>query len=93
MNEMEYIRQLEERIEKLENFIERNITIGEGKEISLKNCPIGDVYVAEGCNLSFDGCPVGSVLLDDMDDAECRLDDLEDRLQDILSQIDEAESR
>lgn len=92
MNDMEYIRQLEERIEKLEKFIER-ITIGEEKNISFRNCPIGDVYVSEGCNLSFDGCSIGSVLPDDIDDAEERLDELDSRLQDMMSQIDDAEGR
>lgn len=91
MNEMEYIRQLEERIEKLEKFID-SITIGDEKDISLKNCPIGNVYVSEGCNLSFDSCSIGSILTDDIEDAEDRIDELEDRIQDILSQIDEAES-
>jgi hypothetical protein len=90
MNEMEYIKQLEERIEKLEKIID-SITIGEGKDISLSNCPISNVYVSEGCNLSFANCPVGSVLSDDIEDAEGRIDELEARLEDIISQIDEVE--
>jgi hypothetical protein len=91
MDEMEYIRQLEERIEKLEKFID-SITVGEGKDIFLNNCPISDIYVSEGCNMSFDNCPIGSVFPNDIDDAEGRIDDLEDRLQDIIFQIDEAKS-
>jgi hypothetical protein len=91
MDDVEYIRQLEERIEKLENFI-GSITVGEGKDIFLKNCPIGNVYVSEGCNMSFDNCSIGSVLPDDINDAEGRIDELEDRLQDIIFQIDEAKS-
>lgn len=92
MNEMEYIRQLEERIEKLEKFID-SITIGEGKDILLRNCPLANVYVSEGCNLSFDNCSIGSVLSDDLEDAEDRIDELEGRLQDIISQMDDVESR
>ena len=79
MTEMEYIEQLEERIEKLEKFIS-NIIIGEGQNISFNDCTVSDIYVSEGCNLSFNDCPIGTVIPKDIDDAEDRIDELEDRL-------------
>lgn len=42
MTEMEYIKQLEERVERLEKFISK-IIIGEGQNISFNDCPIGTV--------------------------------------------------
>ena len=42
MTEMEYIKQLEERIEKLEKFIS-NITMGEEQNISFNDCTLADI--------------------------------------------------
>lgn len=91
MTEMEYIKQLEERVERLEKFIS-SITIGEGQNISFNNCSLSDIYVSEGCNLSFYNCPIGTVIPNDIDDAEDRIDELEDRLQNIVEQIDDIEN-
>lgn len=91
MNEMEYMKQLEERISKLENFIS-NITIGEGQNISFNDCPLADIHVSEGCNLSFNDCPIGTVIPKDIDDAEDRIVELEDRLQNIVDHIDDIEN-
>ena len=91
MTEMEYIKQLEERIEKLEKFIS-NITIGEKQNISFNDCALADIYVSEGCNLSFNECSIGTVIPKDIDDAEDRIYELEDRLQNIVDQMDDIES-
>ena len=50
MTEMEYIKQLEERVERLEKFISK-IIIGEGQNISFNDCTLCDIYVSEECNL------------------------------------------
>lgn len=92
MTQMEYIKQLEERVERLEKFISR-ITIGEEKNISFNNCPLSDIYVSEGCSLSFNDCPIGTVIPRDIDDSEDRIEDLEDRLQNIVRQIDDIENK
>lgn len=92
MTQMEYIKQLEERVERLEKFISR-ITIGEGQNISFNDCSLGDISVSEGCNLSFNDCPIGTVIPRDIDEAEDRIEDLEDRLENILSQIDDIENK
>ena len=91
MTEMEYIKQLEERIEKLEKFIS-NITMGEEQNISFNDCTLADIYISEGCNLSFNDCPIGTVIPNDIDDAEDRIDELEDRLQNIVDQMDDIEN-
>ena len=39
MTEMEYIKQLEERVERLEKFISK-IIIGEGQNISFNDCTL-----------------------------------------------------
>lgn len=90
MTEMEYIKRLEERVERLENFIGK-MTIGEGL-ISFNDCTLADIYVSDGCNLSFSDCPVGTVIPSDIDDAEDRIEDLEERLQNIVEQIDDIEN-
>lgn len=90
MTEMEYIKQLEERVERLEKFIS-NITIGEGQNISFNDCTLSDIYVSEGCDLSFNDCSIGIVIPKDIDDAEDRIDELEGRLQNIVDQIDDIE--
>ena len=92
MTEMEYIKQIEERVERLEKFIS-NITIGDGQNISFNNCSLSDIYVSEGCNLSFYNCSIGTVIPKDIDDAEARIDELEDRLQNIAEQIDDIENK
>lgn len=92
MTEMEYIKQLEERIEHLESII-RKITIGEGNNISFNDCTLADIYTSEDCSLSFNHCPIGSVISGDIDDAEDRIDDLESRLDDIVSQLDDIDDR
>ena len=92
MTEMEYIKQLEERVERLEKFISK-IIIGEGQNISFNDCTLCDIYVSEECNLSFNDCPIGTVIPKDIDDAEDRIDDLEDKLNNILEQIDDVENK
>lgn len=91
MTEMEYIKQLEERVERLEKFIS-SITIGEGQNISFNNCCSSDIYVSEGCNPSFYNCSIGTVIPNDIDEAEVRIDELEGRLQNIVEQIDDIEN-
>ena len=68
----------------------KSIVIGEYKDIYLHNSPIGDVSVGEGCNLSFHQCSIGGII-QDIDDAENRIDELEGRLQVIIDQLDEIE--
>lgn len=92
ITEMEYIKQLEERVERLEKFISK-IIIGEGQNISFNDCTLCDIYVSEECNLSFNDCPIGTVIPKDIDDAEDRIDDLEDKLNNILEQIDDVENK
>lgn len=92
MTQMEYMKQLEERVERLEKFISR-ISIGEGQNISFNNCTLCDIYMSEGCNLSFNDCSIGTVMPRDIDEAEDRIEDLEDRLENIVSQIDDIENK
>ena len=61
MTEMEYIKQLEERVERLEKFISK-IIIGEGQNISFNDCTLCDIYVSEECNLSFNDFPIVTVI-------------------------------
>lgn len=92
MSENEYVKQLEERVQKLEKLFD-DIIIGEGNNIVFQDCHLGDITIGEGCNLSFNDCSIGSCIEADIDDAECRIDDLEDRLQDIISQIEDLEDQ
>ena len=92
MTEMEYIKQLEERVERLESIIMK-ITIAEGNDISFNGCPLADIYVPEGCNLSFNNCPIGSVMPGDVEDAEDKIVELESYLEDAEDKIVELESR
>ena len=89
MDDQKYL-ELEERIRMLEEKLER-ISFSEAKEITMQNCPIGDVRVGDDCRLSFEHCPIGSVMMDDLEDADSRIDDLEGRLDDI--DFDDAEHR
>jgi len=79
MDDQKYL-ELEERIRMLEEKLER-ISFSEAKEITMQNCPIGDVRVGDDCRLSFEHCPIGSVMMDDLEDADSRIDDLEGRLE------------
>lgn len=63
------------------------------KEVTLTNCPIGNITVGASCKLDLQNCSVGSVVDTDIDDADSRLDDLECRLDEINDRIDETESR
>lgn len=92
MTEMEYIKQLEERVENLENII-RKITIEAGNNISFNGGALADIYVSEGCSLSFNNCSIGSVMPGDIDDAEERILELESRLEDIVDQIDDIDNK
>jgi len=83
---------LEERIKVLENKLD-NISFSEAKEITMTNCPIGDVQTGNDCQLNFESCPIGTVIDSDIDEADSRLDDLECRLDEINTSIDEAEAR
>lgn len=87
----EYIQSLEKRIEKLENLLE-HLCIHQCKEISLTDCSLGEIKLVNNCNITLNDCAVGGVI-PDVEDAECRIDDLEGRLEDILADIDEAETR
>lgn len=92
MENLEYIRQLEQRILELEQFI-NNINFGKKNDIHIANCPIAAINIGEGCNLSFNGSSVGSVMQGDIDDAENRVDDLECRIEDIKCLINDAEQQ
>ena len=87
----EYIKSLEERIEKLEKLFE-HLCINQCKEITLTKCPLGDIKLGDNCNITLNSCPVGGVI-SDIEDAESRVDDLEGRIEDILVDIDETETR
>ena len=84
----EYIKSLEERIEKLEKLFE-HLCIAQCKEITLTRCSLGDIKLGDNCNITLKNCPVGGVI-SDIEDAESRVDDLENRIEDILNDIDEA---
>lgn len=84
----EYIKSLEERIEKLEKLFE-HLCIDQCKEIALTKCSLGDIKLGDNCNITLKNCPVGGVI-SDIEDAESRVDDLENRIEDILNDIDEA---
>ena len=83
----EYIKSLEERIEKLEKLFEY-LCIDQCKEITLTRCSLGDIKLGDNCNITLKNCPVGGVI-SDIEDAESRVDDLENRMEDILNDIDE----
>lgn len=87
----EYIKSLEERIEKLEKLFER-LCIDQCKEITFTRCSLGDIKLGDNCNITLKNCPVGGVI-SDIEDAESRADDLESRIEDILADIDEAGTR
>ncbi|MDE7312372.1 MAG: hypothetical protein K2N87_12255 [Eubacterium sp.] len=87
----EYIKSLEERIEKLEKLFE-HLCINQCKEITLTKCSLGDIKLGDNCKITLNSCPVGSVK-PDIEDAESRVDDLESRIEDLLFDIDEAETR
>ena len=84
----EYIKSLEERIEKLEKLFE-HLCIDQCKEIALTKCSLGDIKLGDNCNITLNSCPVGGVI-SDIEGAESRVDDLENRIEDILNDIDEA---
>ena len=84
----EYIKSLEERIEKLEKLFE-HLCIDQCKEIAFTKCSLGDIKLGDNCNITLKNCPVGGVI-SDIEDAESRVDDLENRIEDILNDIDEA---
>ena len=87
----EYIKSLEERIEKPEKLFE-HLCIDQCKEITLTRCSLGDIKLGDNCNITMNSCPVGDVI-SDIEDAESRADDLESRIEDILADIDEAGTR
>lgn len=91
IEENEYIQSLEKRIEKLENLLE-HMCIRQCKEISLSNCPIGDIELGDNCNINLQTCSVGT-MIPDIDEAENRIEDLESRLDAVLTDLDEAECR
>ena len=94
----EYIKSLEERIEKLEKLFE-HLCIDQCKEIALTKCSLGDIKLGDNCNITLKNCPVGGVISDiedaesRADELECSVDDLECRIKDILADINEAETR
>lgn len=87
----EYIKSLEERIEKLEKLFE-HLCMNQCKEITLTSCPLEVIKFGDNCNITLNNCPVGNVI-SDIEDAENRVDDLENRIEDIMSDIDDAETR
>lgn len=87
----EYIQGLEKRIEKLENILE-HLFVQQCKEISMKNCPIGDLKLGDNCNITLQTCSVGAMITD-IEDAEARLDELECRLDEVVANLEEAETR
>ncbi len=87
----EYIKSLEERIEKLEKLFE-HLCIDQCKEITLTRCSLGDIKLGDNCNITLNSCPVGG-MISDIEDAENRVDDLENRIEDIMNDINEAETR
>ena len=94
----EYIKSLEERIEKLEKLFE-HLCIDQCKEIAFTKCSLGDIKLGDNCNITLKNCPVGGVISDIEDaenraaDLECSVADLECRIKDILADINEAETR
>lgn len=84
------IQNLIERIEALENQLSK-ISFNEAKEVTITNCPIGDITVGNDCNLNFQNCPTGMVIDTDIEDADSRIDELESRLDDVNLRIDETE--
>ena len=57
----EYIKSLEERIEKLEKLFE-HLCIDQYKEITLTRCSLGDIKLGDNCNITLSSCPVGGVI-------------------------------
>ena len=91
--ENEKIAELEMRIKVLEEYFSK-IKINEAKEITMTNCPIGDISVESNQgNMNFQNCSIGSVLDGDIDENEDRLDELEGRLTEINDRIDETEAK
>lgn len=90
IDQEEYIKSLEERVEKLEKLFE-HFCMNQCKEITITNCPLGDIRLGDHCNITLNECPVGGVV-SDIEDAESRVDDLENRVEDILADIDQAET-
>lgn len=86
------IKELLERIEILERKLSK-ISFNEAKEVTLTNCPIGDLSIGNNCKMDFQNSSIGSVMDTDIEDAACRIDDLESRLEEVNARIDEAESR
>lgn len=91
MEKDEYIQGLEKRIEKLENILE-HLCVQQCKEISMTNCPIGDIKLGDNCNITLNACAVGA-MIPDIDDAENRLDEVENRLDEVMADLDDVENR
>ena len=63
------------------------------KEISLTDCRIGDFKIGDNCNITLQTCSVGSIIPDNIEDAACRVADLECILDDVIANLEDAETR
>lgn len=57
----EYMKSLEERIEKLEKLIE-HFCMNQCKEIILTDCSLGNIKLGDNCNITLNSCPVGVLM-------------------------------
>lgn len=95
MDHSEQMKQLMERLEiieqklnyisltsvqKLDGYHIENITIGNNCKLDMQNCSAGNITIGNNGRLNLPNCSIGAIIDTDIEDAECRLDDLESRL-------------
>lgn len=92
---MDELEQLKKRVAELETLV-KGLLSGDERVINLTNVSIGNLVLGKGCQVTMRNCPSGTVFYGDQDcieEAEARLDELEDQAGELEGMIDELEDR
>lgn len=65
----------------------QNVNILESQDVYV-NGPIGNVYLNDCTDISMEQCSIGGCFTEDVEEAECMIEDLESRLEDIRGEIE-----
>lgn len=103
MDHKDYIRELEERINSLENKLS-NIILGPNNNITISSCQIESLTTGEHCEFNFTSCPIGDIKIGDNSSIKvhncptgtiinCDIEEAEERVDELEGRMDKLEAR
>lgn len=92
---MDELEILTKRVEELESLV-KGLFGGDERVVRLSGIPVASLVLGKGCQVTMNSCPTGSVFFGDqdaIDEAESRLETLNDQADELDDKLDELEDR